>query len=96
MDDVVECRVVVDDERQDDAAPTWKTTKMTRFDVSEDAHRSTATSAEGVLDKDRAGRTTVSIATAAEMDQLSNKTCQRLVRQLVQPGRRPGADEDDG
>ena len=58
----------MDDERQDDATPTYKrtTTKMTRFDVPEEASRSTATSAYGVLDEDRAGRMTVSIVTASE------------------------------
>ena len=92
MEGVVECRVVVDDERQDDATPTLKTTtKMASFDVPEEASRSTASSADGVLDEDRAGRTTVSTTTAAEMDQLSNKT-------LTYDNRidGPGADEDDG
>ena len=94
MNDVVECLVVVDDERQDDAAPTWNTkttTKMARFDVPEEASRSTATSADGVLDEGRVGRTTVSIATAAQTDQLLNKT---LTYDNRVDG--PGVDEDDG
>ena len=65
--------------------------KMTRFDVPEEACRWTATSADGVLDEGWAGRTTVSIATAAETDQLSNKT---LTYDNRVDG--PGADEDDG
>ena len=78
---------------------------MMSFDVPEDASRSTATSADGVLDEVRAGRTTVSIATAAETDataaetdatpaetdQLSNKT---LTYDNRVDG--PGSDEDDG
>ena len=64
---------------------------MTMFDVPEEVSRSTASSADGVLDEGRAGRTTVSTATAAETDQLSNKT---LTYDNRVDG--PGADEDDG
>ena len=60
----------MDDKRQVDATQTYKAMmkKMTRFDVPEEASRSTATSADGILDEGRAGRTRVSIATAVETD----------------------------
>ena len=64
----------MDGERYNDADPTLKTTttKMTGFDVPEEASRSTTTPTDGVLDEGRTGLTTVSIATAAETDDCLN------------------------
>ena len=47
---------------------------MARFDVPKAVSRSGATKMDDVLVGCRSGRTTVSAATAADMDQLLNKT----------------------